>query len=92
VVANGSLGSDKPLYLPEGDYRIELDSSPRKNVQVSLSPRDQLTLTLEKQGDFVSHFERRDRMEHRSCEDVVASIERLEASVEAQQSLQSATH
>jgi len=31
-------------------------------------------------------------MEHRSCEDVIASIERLEASMEAQESLQSATH
>jgi Mg-chelatase subunit ChlD len=92
AVASGSLGSDKPLYLPEGDYRIELDSSPPQNVQISLAARDQLTLTLEKQGDFVSHFERRDRMEHRSCEDVVARIERLEASVEAQESLQSATH
>jgi len=92
VVANGSLGSDKTLYLPEGDYRIEFDSSPPQNVQISLAPRDQLTLTLEKQGDFVSHFERRDRMEHRSCEDAVARIERLEASVETQESLQSATH
>jgi len=92
VVANGSLGSDKPLFLPEGDYRIELDSSPPQNMQISLTARDQLTLTLEKQGDFVSHFERRDRMEHRSCDDVVARIERLEASVEAQESLQSATH
>jgi Mg-chelatase subunit ChlD len=92
AVASGSLGSDKPLYLPEGDYRIELDSSPPQNMQISLAARDQLTLTLEKQGDFVSHFERRDRMEHRSCEDVVARIERLESSVEAQESLQSAIH
>jgi Ca-activated chloride channel family protein len=91
-VANGSLGSDKPLFLPEGDYRVELDSSPPHNVQISLASRDQLTLTLQKEGDFVSHFERRDRMEHRSCEDVIASIERLEASMEAQESLQSATH
>jgi hypothetical protein len=57
-------------------------------VQISLAPRDQLTLTLEKERDFVSHFERRDRMEHRSCEDVVVSIERLEA----RDSLRSATH
>ncbi len=73
-VANGFLGSDEPLFLPEGDYRIELDSSPPQNAQISLAPGDQLTLTLEKQGDSVSHFERRDRIEHRSCEDVVESI------------------
>lgn len=67
-VANGSLGSEKRLFLPEGDYRVVLDSSPPQNVQISLAPRDQLTLTLKKEGDSVSHIERRDRMEHRSCE------------------------
>jgi hypothetical protein len=51
-----------------------------------------MTLTLEKEGGFVSHFERRDRMQHRSCEDVVATIERLEASQETQESLRSATY
>jgi len=91
-VANGSLGSDEPLFLPEGDYRVELDSSPPQNVQIRLAPGDQLTLTLEKKGDFVSHFERRDVMPHRSCEDVVASIERLESSQEMQEPLQTATH
>lgn len=73
-VANGSLGSGKLLFLPEGDYRVELDSSPPHSVQISLAPRDRLTLTLEKKGDGVSHFERRDRMQHRSCDDVAASL------------------
>jgi len=91
-VANGSLGSDQRLFLPEGDYRVVLDSSPPQNVQITLAARDQLTLTLKKDGDYVSHVERRDRMEHRSCEDVVVSIERLEASQKTQESLQSATH
>ncbi len=91
-VASGFLGSDKPLYLPEGDYRVELHSSPPKNVEVSLASRDSVTLILEKKGDFVSHFERRDQIEYRSCEDVAASIERLEASQESLQPLQSATY
>ena len=91
-VASGSLGSDERLFLPEGEYRVELDSSPPKSVQISLAPRDQLKLTLQKEKDVVSHFERRARMEHRSCEDVVASIERLTASRETQESLQSVTH
>jgi Mg-chelatase subunit ChlD len=77
-VANGSLGSGEPTYLPEGDYRVVLHSSPPQNVPVSLSPRDRVTVTLEKKGDLVSHFERRGQMEYRSCEDVVASIERSE--------------
>jgi Mg-chelatase subunit ChlD len=91
-VANGSLGSDKPLFLPEGDYRVELDSSPPQIVQISLAPRDQLTLTLKKEGDFVSHFERRDNIQHRSCEDVVASIARLEDSMEMHEPFQTASY
>ena len=91
-VATGSLGSDEPLFLPEGDYRVEFDSSPPKNVKISLAPSDQLTLTLKKEGGFVSHDEHREQMQHRSCEDVVASIEHLEASQETQQLLQTAAH
>jgi Mg-chelatase subunit ChlD len=84
-VASGSLGSGRPLYLPEGDYRVELHSSPPQSLPVSLSPRDRVTLTLEKSGDAVSHFERRDQIEYRSCEDMVASIERLETGRESLQ-------
>lgn len=73
-VANGSLGSDEPLFLPGGDYRVALDTSPPKNVQISLAPRDRLTLTLEKEGGRVSHFERRSRISHTSCEEAIASI------------------
>jgi len=87
-VASGSLGSDRPLYLPEGDYRVELHSSQPQSMAISLAPRDRVTLTLEKQGNAVSHYERRARIEYRSCEDMVASIERLEA---GQESLHSAT-
>ncbi len=91
-IANGSLGSDKPLYLPEGDYRVELHSSPPQIVQVSLVSREQVTVTLEKQGDFVSHFERRGSIEYQSCEDVAASIERLAVSQGTLEPLQTATH
>ena len=38
-VANGSLGSNKTLFLPEGDYRVVLDSTPPQNVRISLAPR-----------------------------------------------------
>lgn len=77
-VAEGSLGSDERIYLPEGDYRVELESRPPRQMQVSLAARDQLTLTFEKRGDLVSQTERHDALEYRSCEDVVARIERLE--------------
>jgi hypothetical protein len=91
-VATGSLGSDEPLFLPEGNYRVELDSSPPQNVQVSLVPGDRVTLTLEKKGDYVSHFARRNPMQHRSCEDVVARIERLESREERKESVRTSVY
>ncbi len=91
-IANGSLGSDEPLYLPGGDYRVEFDSSPPQNVEISLAARDRVTLTLEKEGGFVSHFERRNRMQHKSCDDVVAAIERLEGSEKTPKAIQTAIY
>ncbi len=88
-IASASLGADDPIYLPEGDYRVQLHSSPVQNVQLSLTPGQRLSLTLEKQGEAVSHFEQRSPIEYRSCEDVVASIERIEAN---QKPLQTATY
>lgn len=86
-VANGSLGSGKLLYLPQGDYRVELHSSPPQEMRISLAPRDRLTLTLQKRGGVVSHFERRDQIQHRSCEGVIASTERLKKSNDSQRQL-----
>jgi len=91
-VARGSLGLDEPLRLPEGEYRVELHSSPPQDVAVSLSPRDRLTLTLQKDGDRVSHFEHRDSTPHQSCDDVIASIQRLEERQQTRELLQTATH
>jgi len=85
-VANGSLGSHEPLLLPAGNYRVEFDSAPPQKVQVSLTPGDHLTLTLQKRGDFVSHFERHNRLQYASCEDAIESIERLGGGKEMQES------
>ena len=90
-VANGSLGSAEPLFLPGGDYRVEFDSAPPQEVQISLTPRDQLTLTLQMQGDFVSHFERRNRLQYTSCEDAIASIEHLEGTKEMREPIATMT-
>ncbi len=68
------------MYLPEGEYRVEVYSTPPQVVPVSLSPTDRLMLTLEKRGDHVTHNEYRARIAHRSCEDVAASIESKVAS------------
>jgi Mg-chelatase subunit ChlD len=88
-VANSSLGSGETLFLPEGDYRVVLDSSPPQEMPISLAPRDQLTLTLEKQGGVVRHVQHRSRIEHTSCEDALASMERLTMNTEPQRPLAS---
>ena len=86
-VANGSLGSDEIVYLPEGDYRVQLNSSPPQQAQISLSPRDKLTLTMERHGGVVSQFEQRGELPHTSCEDAIASMERFENTDDLQGSL-----
>ena len=90
VVAIGSLGSAEPLFLPGGDYRVELDTSPLRVMQIILTPGDQLTLTLEKQGDYVSHFASSNPLQYKSCEDAIAAMEYLERSEESQGQAQSA--
>jgi len=79
AIASGSLGSNEQIFLPEGDYRVALDSNPPREVPFSIAPRDRLSLTMEKRGDVVSPVERRDVLDYRSCEDVKVRIERLEA-------------
>jgi len=68
-VAGGSLGSAGIMLLPEGDYRVQLHSSPPVEAMVSLAPRDTVTLELDKRGDFVSPNERRGRLPHTRCDD-----------------------
>ena len=76
VVARSALGSNEPLFLPTGDYRIELDSVPPHQVLISLAASDELMLTLEKEDGVISHSERRGRLAPTSCEDAIASTER----------------
>jgi Mg-chelatase subunit ChlD len=76
-VANGSLGSDEVMFLPEGDYRVRLDSSPPQEARVTLDPRDKVTLMLEKRDGVVSQSERRGELPQMSCEDAIASNESL---------------
>jgi len=68
-VASGSLGSADVMLLPEGDYCVQLHSSLPVDANVSLAPRDQLTLTMEKRGDKVVALEQRGRLPHTACDD-----------------------
>jgi hypothetical protein len=91
-VASGYLGSDEVMYLPEGDYRVRLNSSPPQEARVSLDPRDKVTLTLEKRGGVVSQFEQRGELPHMSCEEAIASNGRLLQSDELQRPLATVTN
>ncbi len=66
-VASGSLGSAGVMLLPQGDYRVQLHSSPPVETEVSLEARDSVTLTLEKRGGVVSPSEQRDEIPHTTC-------------------------
>ena len=78
-VASGSLGSAGVMLLPEGDYRVQLHSSPPVETYVSLAPRDQVTLTLEKRGDSMKPREQRGRLPHTSCDNMTQYIDMLGA-------------
>ncbi len=67
-VASGSLGSAGVILLPEGEYRVQLHSTPPVETRVRLAPRDQVTLMLEKVGDEISPAEQRGRLPHTSCD------------------------
>ena len=66
-VASGSLGSAGIMLLPEGDYRVQLHSTPPVEALVSLAPRDGVTLTLEKSNGEIAPFEQREELPYTSC-------------------------
>ena len=70
-VASGSLGSAGVMLLPEGEYRVQLHSSPPVEARVNLAPRDSLVLTLDKRGRAVSAVEQRGELPHTSCDTAV---------------------
>ena len=78
-VASGSLGSADVMLLPEGDYRVQLHSSPPVETHVSLAARDRVTLTLEKRGDEMTPHEQRGILPHTTCDDMTQYINMLGA-------------
>jgi len=81
-VASGSLGSAGVMLLPEGDYRVQLHSSPPVEAEVRLAPRDSVTLTIEKSGGVVSPFEQREELPYTACEAALQSESMLGATSE----------
>jgi hypothetical protein len=67
------------MLLPEGDYRVQLHSSPPVEARVSLAARDQVTLTLEKRGDEMTPREQRGIIPHTTCDEMTQYINMLGA-------------
>ncbi|MEM9624154.1 MAG: VWA domain-containing protein, partial [Pseudomonadota bacterium] len=72
TVVQSVLGSDERFYLPQGEYRLQLDSMPPQSVPFELAPRDQLNLQLSKTDGVFSHQELRQQLPAASCEQAVA--------------------
>jgi hypothetical protein len=67
LVANSTLGSGELMLLPEGEYRVRVNSSTPYDMQVSLVLGEITTMTLEKKEGVVSHSERRRQVGYRPC-------------------------
>lgn len=67
VVASSVLGSAEPILLPEGQYVVELDSSPPREMTVTLVPGERLTLTLEKEQQHVTDRQQRQVVGYTPC-------------------------
>lgn len=67
VVASGVLGSDEPILLPEGEYLLELDSTPTREVPITLLSGERLTLTLEKYNEQFLNRQQRETVGYTPC-------------------------
>ncbi len=67
MVGSSVLGSDEPILLPEGQYLVELETSPPQEVAVSLVPGEKLTLTLEKYDLEMSERQGRQTVGYTPC-------------------------
>jgi Ca-activated chloride channel family protein len=68
-VADGTLGADDLILLPEGDYLVHVDSAPPHQVPVRLAAEENLTMLLQRDRGQVSQSERRRSAEYTSCAD-----------------------
>ncbi|MEL7185908.1 MAG: hypothetical protein AAFN50_05660, partial [Pseudomonadota bacterium] len=67
VIAGGSLGSAGVMLLPEGEYRVVLQSTPAVETMVRLAPRDGVKLMFEKRDARISPFEQREELPYTAC-------------------------
>lgn len=67
AVAEGALGAEETIRLPEGRYRVRLDSAPPHEVLVDLVGEETVALVLEREGGTVSDSVTRGPAEYSYC-------------------------
>ncbi len=65
------VGSDEPIRLREGSYRLRLESKPPQELQIGLAAEEGVTLSFERDGSVVSHRLESQPVEYTYCEDAV---------------------
>ena len=68
VVASGALGAGQRFRLPAGSYRVRMESSPPREMRVSLESEMGTTLTLKLGSDGLRRSESRWKAEYSRCE------------------------
>jgi hypothetical protein len=69
TVAQGTLGANEQIPLPAGDYVVQIDSAPPRELPVELVAEENLTMVLERSGETLSRVERRRPADYRICEE-----------------------
>jgi Mg-chelatase subunit ChlD len=73
TVAEGALGTNERILLPSGDYVVQVDSAPPRELPVELVAEENLTMVLERSGETLSRAERRRPADYRVCEEPLHS-------------------
>ncbi len=72
-VAQATLGADAPIRLPAGEYRVQLDSVPAHELQVTLTSEQKATVVLQRDAATVSHSEARAAIPYTTCDPTMAT-------------------
>ena len=68
TVAEGTLGSEAPIRLPQGEYTLRIESAPPYEVPLSLASEQGLRLLLKRDGRRVFHARSTQPIEYARCE------------------------
>ncbi len=68
VVGEGNLGANEVLRVPAGEYSLQLDSAPPRELVLTLESEVKHTVVFSRDKQGVSHSEQRDEAEYSMCE------------------------